>query len=63
VIGVVAGEFILATAGIGRRISFAYNDFDNRTMYGMLLFILTMVVIVNSLLHEWERRLHRRWGK
>jgi NitT/TauT family transport system permease protein len=63
VIGVVAGEFILATAGIGRRISFAYNDFDNPTMYGMLLLILTTVVIVNSLLHEWERRLHRRWGK
>ncbi len=63
VIGVVAGEFILATAGLGKRISFAYNDFDNATMYGLLLFILTVSVILNSLLHTWEQRLHRRWGR
>jgi NitT/TauT family transport system permease protein len=62
VIGIVAGEFILATAGVGKRIAFAYNDFDNRTMYGLLLFILAAVVVLNGLLHEWERRLHRRWG-
>ena len=40
VIGIVAGEFILATAGIGKRIAFAYDNFDNRTMYGMLLLLL-----------------------
>jgi NitT/TauT family transport system permease protein len=62
VIGVVAGEFILATAGIGKRIAFAYNDFDNRTMYGLLLFLLAIVVMLNSLVHGWEQRLHRRWG-
>ena len=28
VIGIVAGEFILATAGIGKRIAFAYDNFD-----------------------------------
>ena len=40
VIGIVAGEFILATAGIGKRIAFAYDNFDNRTMYGLLLLLL-----------------------
>lgn len=63
VIAIVAGEFILATAGMGKRISFGYNDFDNPTMYGMLLLLLTMVMAVNGVLSAWERRLHRRFGQ
>lgn len=61
VIGVIAGEFILATAGAGRRIALAYNDFNNNTMYGMLLLVLTTVMVANGLLHVWEKRLHARW--
>jgi NitT/TauT family transport system permease protein len=63
VIGIVAGEFILASAGIGKRIAFGYNDFDNRTMYGMLLLLLMLVMAVNGALSLWERRLHRRFGQ
>jgi NitT/TauT family transport system permease protein len=63
VIGVIAGEFILATAGVGRRIAFSYNNFENHTMYGMLLFILTLVVIINTLLQAVERRIHQRWRR
>jgi NitT/TauT family transport system permease protein len=63
VIGVVAAEFILATAGIGKRIAFAYNDFDTRTMYALMLFIIVAVMVLNALLHTWEQRLHRRWGR
>ena len=62
VIGVVAGEFILATEGIGKRISLAYDDFDNRTMYGLLLLLLIVVTCVNAGLSTWEKRLHRRFG-
>lgn len=62
VIGIVAGEFILATSGMGKRIAFAYDNFDNNTMYGMLLLLLLSVIIVNGLLSSWERRLHRRVG-
>jgi NitT/TauT family transport system permease protein len=62
VIGIVAGEFILATAGIGKRIAFGYQDFDNRTMYGMLLLLLVLVMLVNGALAYWEKRLHRRFG-
>jgi NitT/TauT family transport system permease protein len=32
-IGVIAAEFILSGDGIGHEIAFAYNNFDNRTMY------------------------------
>jgi NitT/TauT family transport system permease protein len=63
VIAIVAGEFILATAGMGKRIAFGYNDFDNPTMYGMLLLLLALVMIVNGALSAWERRLHRRFGQ
>jgi len=63
VIGIVAGEFILATSGMGKRIAFAYDNFDNKTMYGMLLLLLVGVIIVNSALSVWENRLHRRFGQ
>jgi NitT/TauT family transport system permease protein len=63
VIAIVAGEFILATAGMGKRIAFGYNDFDNATMYGMLLLLLALVMVVNGALSAWERRLHRRFGQ
>jgi NitT/TauT family transport system permease protein len=63
VIGIVAGEFILATSGIGKRVAFAYDNFDNRTMYGLLLLLLMAVTVVNSCLSAWERRLHRRFGQ
>jgi NitT/TauT family transport system permease protein len=62
-IGVLAGEFILAVAGIGRRLAIAYNDLDNATMYGLLLLVLGFVTLVNLGLDRAERRLHRRWGR
>ncbi len=63
VIGIVAGEFILATAGMGKRIAFGYQDFDNRTMYGMLLLLLLLVMAINGALALWEKRLHSRFGQ
>jgi NitT/TauT family transport system permease protein len=61
VIGVIAGEFIIATAGLGRRLKLAYNDFDTATMYGLILLIFIAVAIVNGVLQGWEARVHRRW--
>jgi NitT/TauT family transport system permease protein len=61
VIGIIAGEFILSTEGIGRRVALAYNNFDNRTMYGLLLLILAFVVALNAALGAFEQALHRRW--
>jgi NitT/TauT family transport system permease protein len=63
VIGIVAGEFILATAGLGKRVSFAYDNFDNQTMYGLLLILLMAVMIINGALSVCEKRLHRRFGQ
>jgi len=61
VIGVIAGEFIIATSGLGRRLKLAYNDFDTATMYGLILLIFIAVAIVNIMLQHWESRVHRRW--
>ena len=60
-IGVIAGEFIISTGGLGRRLTLAYNDFDTPTMYGLILLIFIVVAIVNSLLQREERRIYLRW--
>ncbi|MCC5978213.1 MAG: ABC transporter permease [Salinarimonas sp.] len=62
-IGVIAAEFILAPGGLGYAISFAYDNFDNNTMYALMLFILVLVTIINMSLHAYERRLLRRQGR
>ena len=59
-IGVIAGEFILSGTGLGYAISFAYQSFDNRTMYGVMLFVLLVAVVANGILYVWEGRLARR---
>jgi NitT/TauT family transport system permease protein len=61
VIGVIAGEFIIATAGLGRRLTLSYNEFDSATMYGLILLIFIVVAIINGLLQRWEARIYRRW--
>ena len=59
-IGVIAGEFILSGTGLGFAISFAYQSFDNRAMYGLMLFVLLVAVTANGILYVWEGRLARR---
>lgn len=59
-IGVIAGEFLLSGTGLGYAISFAYQSFDNRAMYGLMLFVLLVAVIANGFLYSWEGRLARR---
>jgi NitT/TauT family transport system permease protein len=61
-IGVIAAEFILATAGIGRGISLAFNDLDNNTMYGLLLLLVAVVVLINVVIRFCESKLYARWG-
>ena len=61
-IGVIAGEFVLSGAGIGHQIAFAYNNFDNATMYGLMLLLIGLVGGLNMVLFAWERRLYLRRG-
>ena len=59
-IGVIAGEFVVSGAGIGHAVAFAYNSFDNRMMYGLIVLLFVFVVSVNTLLSLWERKLYAR---
>ena len=61
-IGVIGSEFILSSRGLGHSISYAYHNFDNLTMYSLILFILTLVLAINMTLHSWEKKLMQRRG-
>jgi NitT/TauT family transport system permease protein len=62
-IAVIASEFILAPAGLGRTIADAYADFDNRRMYALMLLLLAIATVVNGALHAWDLRWARRRGR
>jgi NitT/TauT family transport system permease protein len=59
-IGVVASEFILSGQGIGYAISYAYNNFDNRNMYGLMLLVILIATAANTALDTIDRRLQNR---
>jgi NitT/TauT family transport system permease protein len=59
-IGVIGAEFIMSRTGIGYEISFAYNHFDNKIMYPLILLILAVSIAVNTALSHWEKILMRR---
>ena len=56
-IGVIAGEFILSGRGLGYGVAYAYESFENRKMYGLMLLVLLLAVGVNGLLQAWEQRI------
>jgi NitT/TauT family transport system permease protein len=61
-IGTIGSEFIMSTGGIGYEISFAYNNFDNATMYPLIFLILIASIMINAVLSRWERILLTRRG-
>jgi NitT/TauT family transport system permease protein len=61
-IGVIAGEFVQAGEGLGFAIAFAYNSFDNLTMYGLMLLLFCFVGTLNMALWHWEQVIYARRG-
>jgi NitT/TauT family transport system permease protein len=61
-IGIIGAEFIMSNGGMGYEISFAYNNFDNATMYPLILLILLVSIGVNTLIARWEKTLMARRG-
>jgi NitT/TauT family transport system permease protein len=59
-IGVLASEFILSGAGIGYAIAYAYNNFNNARMYGLMLLVIIVAVAANTALDSVDRRLQAR---
>jgi len=61
-IGIIGAEFIMSRGGMGYEISFAYTNFDNATMYPLIVLILLVSIAVNTFLARWEKRLMARRG-
>lgn len=61
-IAVIASEFIMAPAGLGRVISDAYSDFNNPRMYALMLLLVIVATVVNMLLHVFDQRWAERRG-
>ena len=61
-IGVVGSEFIMARNGMGYEIGYAYTNFDNATMYPLILLILLFSIVMNGVLTRWEKLLLSRRG-
>jgi len=63
IIGVISTEFILSALGIGHQISFAYDNYDNRTMYGLVALLLVIATLLNSTLRYYSQRMLQRWAR
>ena len=61
-IGIIGAEFIMSRGGMGYEISFAYTNFDNATMYPLILLVLTVSIAINAALSRWEKALLARRG-
>jgi NitT/TauT family transport system permease protein len=62
-IGIVGAEFLMSRTGMGYEISFAYNNFDNKIMYPLILLILAVSIAINAVLSHWEQILMQRRGR
>lgn len=60
-IGVIGGEFILSTEGIGYRIAFAYNNFETERMYALMTMIILIAVGLNGALQRAEVRMREKF--
>ncbi len=61
-IGIIGAEFIMSSGGMGYEISFAYNNFDNATMYPLIVLILAVSIGVNALIARLEKAVMARRG-
>jgi NitT/TauT family transport system permease protein len=59
-IGVIASEFILSGKGVGYAIAYAYNNFNNQSMYGLMLLVIVVATVANTALDSIDRRLQNR---
>jgi NitT/TauT family transport system permease protein len=61
-IGIVGAEFIMSRGGMGYEINFAFTNFDNATMYPLILLILLVSIALNMALARWEKSLMQKRG-
>ncbi len=62
-IGIIGSEFIMSSGGMGFEIAFAYTNFDNATMYPLIVVILVISIAVNLAVGLFEKRILARRGR
>jgi NitT/TauT family transport system permease protein len=62
-IGVIGAELIMSRTGLGYEIGYAYNNFDNATMYPLIVLVLGIAATVNSFFFIWEKKMLARRRK
>lgn len=62
-IGVIGAELIMSRTGLGYEIGYAYNNFDNATMYPLIVFVLAVAATVNMTFFMWEKKMLARRRK
>lgn len=62
-IGIIGSEFVMSKDGMGFEIAYAYTNFDNATMYPLILLVLLVSIAVNLALGTWEKRILARRGQ
>ncbi len=53
-VAVLGGEFLLSASGLGHSIAFAYENFDNRDMFALIIVVFVLAIALNSLLLMFE---------
>ena len=61
-VGIIGSEFIMSSNGMGFEIAFAYNNYDNATMYPLIVLILVISITLNLLVSKWEVAILSRRG-
>jgi NitT/TauT family transport system permease protein len=58
-VGVIASEFVVSSSGLGHSVAMAYEAFQNRDMYGLLLILVVLVLMANRGLSLLQRFVSR----
>jgi NitT/TauT family transport system permease protein len=49
-VATIGAEFILSSTGLGHEISFSYDNFQTKEMYGLILIVIVAAILLNALL-------------
>jgi NitT/TauT family transport system permease protein len=57
--GTIGVEFILSSKGVGKLISYAFNDFRTADMYALILIVLVFAALCHLLLNRFEMSIEK----
>jgi NitT/TauT family transport system permease protein len=58
-IGVIVGEFLIASSGLGYRLNYYSTSYNTNGSFAMLLVMMALMMVLNGLMGLVERRVLR----